>query len=265
MYSAYKLYKKGDNIQSWHATLLTFIFSVFPLSLSFSFLPCEIFGFFFLMSCPASWPQKFDVLRFYIIIQIDDKIAKTKARIKPWVKVQEPFLQGHMNLYIGTVGIWVQLVIHQSNRSCSQSLFLPSIHRDIEKPYQTCCSRLFFHPSLPHLVSLWVLLIPLQNVSHRSSSPTSLQSTHLIRTFTISPWITAVAPSLAFSPLRFLEKTWGSSAYVYSNASTLSEYNHYLQGTRTILHSLRFVFLSSSTLQYFWGVMADLLPKWQRI
>ena len=195
------------------------------------------------------------------------QIAKTKARIKPWVTVQEPFLQRHMNLYIGTVGTLVQLVIHQSNLSCSQSLFLPSFHKDIEKPYQICCSSLFFHPSPSHLVSLWVLLISLQNVSHRSSSPTSLQSTHLIRTFTISPWITAVAPSLVFSPLQlhFLEKTWGSSAYVYSNASTLSDYNHYLEGTRSILHSLRFVFLSNSTLQYFWGVMADLLPKWQRI
>lgn len=121
------------------------------------------------MSSPASWPQKFDVLRFYIIIQINDKIAKTKARIEPWVKVQEPFLQGHTNLYVGTVGTLVQLVIHQSNRSCSQCLFLPSCHKDIMKPYQICCSRLLFHPSLLHLVSSRVLLTPLQNVSHRSS------------------------------------------------------------------------------------------------
>lgn len=167
----------GFRIQVQPCSIFSFqSLSLFP-PLSPHHLPFYISWILFLVSCLASWHQKFDELRLYIIIQINDKIAKTKAKTEPWVKVQKPSLQGHISPYIGTMGTFVHLVIHQPNRSCSQSLFLSSSHKDIEKPYQICCPSpsIFFHPSPPHLVSLWLLLIPPQNVSCRPSSPTSLQ------------------------------------------------------------------------------------------
>lgn len=64
-------------------------------------------------------------------MQIKDKIAKTKPRID----AQEPSFQRPTNSFNGTLGTSVQAVLHQPNHSGSQSIFLLSFHKDMEKLY----------------------------------------------------------------------------------------------------------------------------------
>lgn len=194
-------------------------------------------------------------------MQIKDEIAKTKPR----TDAQEPSLRGPTSSFSGTLGTLVQVVIHQPNHSGSQPhLSTRILSNRIRYATQDLQSFSILHPS----VSLWFPWIPPQNASSRSPSFMSLQPrTHQgLYYLPLDHCSSFLIGIFTFIPRLFLEKTGGSSAYVYSSTSTLSQCNHYQEAILTIfclkfLHFFQFYTLVS----LWWQKVTDLLPKWQRI